>query len=581
MTAPLSAQDKASWNGDSYQAVGAVPHRQDDATLPLSQENLEIQLAARVAQAQPDRSQLGYSEVVVRDVANSVVKEIVGVFESLLDRLLTEKKESTIRSMVAELVTEDVASTIATGREQLKDKEFGHLIRELARLREDAQQRESEVDQRFKVFHDLSELENKHFKELDDKLRSLDARSGALEDGYVPKQDLRELQKDVKGKLGAVDKRLDEGSERHDTLAEAVRAFEGSCRSTYATKLQHADVERRVTTGLGDAADALRRGMDDLQMYAAAESEFARTREEHQKRLASLDAQTFESKQGLDAVNSLLHRSQQFNEEMYATKLSQREAVAAIDQQLLASHESLAGSLQAMQDAKADKAEVEESCSALSSSIGGVRDNLRNTTRTLGGLTTTLGQLQKHCDDTFMPLSSIDLVLAEQAQQIKKECDTTAAIATLSDDVDKERERLRQLTGQVQHLRTDLVDSTDELHNLSVRHLDLKHYAHEVNARVQRLDDYCAKSFNNNGQALALQRQDHDNLMQLHQVLRDEVRSQAAYQKAEGEQIRGASTHRYMEQLDKGLALHRSLEKIEQRHTELSDSVRGIKLPKV
>lgn len=558
-----------------------MPHRQDDTTLPLSQENLEIQLAARVAQAHPDRSQLGYSEVVVRDVANSVVKEIVGVFESLVDRLLMEKKDSTIRSMVAELLTEDVSATIATGREQLKDKEFGHLIRELARLREEADKREDALEVRFKAVHANAETESKHFKDLCDKIGALESRSGALEDGYVPKLDLRDVHKDIKSKLVLVDKRLDESKKRQDELGDSVRALEGSCKSTYTTQLQHADLDRRVTLGLGDAADSLRRGLEQLQVYAASHVEVARAREQHEARLASLDAQTSENQQGLDVVNALLHSAQRLNEETYATKASQREAVAALTSQLLASHESLTSSLQGLRDAKADKAAVEESCGVLSTSIGGVRDNLRNTTRTLGSLTTTVDQLRQYCDNTFVPTSRIELMLAEQAERIKKECDATEKIATVDNEVSRERERLRQLTAQVQHLRTDLVESADELHNLGSRHLDLKHYAHELSARLQRLDEVSSKRARSDGAALASQRRDHENLVQLHQVLRDEVRSQAAFQKADGEQIRGASTQRYMEQLDKGLALHRGLEKIEQRHAELSDSVRGIKLPKV
>ena len=49
-----------------------------DGTQPLSHADLEGALTDRVLAQQPNRASLGFSEIVMRDIANSVVRELVG-----------------------------------------------------------------------------------------------------------------------------------------------------------------------------------------------------------------------------------------------------------------------------------------------------------------------------------------------------------------------------------------------------------------------------------------------------------------------------------------------------------------------
>jgi len=74
-------------------------------------------------------------------------------------------------------------------------------------------------------------------------------------------------------------------------------------------------------------------------------------------------------------------------------------------------------------------------------------------------------------------------------------------------------------------------------------------------------------------------RHKHTTLEELVKSLRDEFSSHVAMQKSQDEKLRDHSTRRYMEQIDRALALHKTVGDLEQGHRELKDTV--VKLPRV
>eukprot|EP00439_Symbiodinium_sp_Y106_P009176 s7483_g1.t1 len=82
--ASRSVQEKSRWVAPDFASV---------ATLSLTAQLLSHDaLTERAFAEHPSRQSIGLSEAVVRDVVSVTVRDIVGIFESLLDRLLIEKK---------------------------------------------------------------------------------------------------------------------------------------------------------------------------------------------------------------------------------------------------------------------------------------------------------------------------------------------------------------------------------------------------------------------------------------------------------------------------------------------------------
>jgi len=81
--------------------------------------------------------------------------------------------------------------------------------------------------------------------------------------------------------------------------------------------------------------------------------------------------------------------------------------------------------------------------------------------------------------------------------------------------------------------------------------------------------------------AIAKQLQAHDALDASHKGLQDDFATHVSVQRRDAEQLKHQAMHRYVEQIDRALALNSKLAKVELEQGDLSEVVRGIKLPQV
>jgi len=244
----------------------------------------------KVLVSQPDRSSLGYSDVIMRDIASAVVREIVGIMESLTDRLLLEKKHGVIREMVAELMTDDIAHAVAAGREHLREGEFGCIHRDLAQLREQASEHEAALR---KHRH-----ESQHLRECHAQLQALvDEHREAAETaqpGFVMR--------------GELDERLSTANEGLERMAARLRRLEGqqadlgsqltdlkvSCQEQYAVKGELFRAESRLSEAVLGCQERAEQGARELRELRAAaldrSREAARPGSTRGERLGGLDS---------------------------------------------------------------------------------------------------------------------------------------------------------------------------------------------------------------------------------------------------------------------------------------------------
>eukprot|EP00927_Polykrikos_kofoidii_P004361 TRINITY_DN11722_c0_g1_i1.p1 TRINITY_DN11722_c0_g1~~TRINITY_DN11722_c0_g1_i1.p1 ORF type:complete len:2013 (-),score=447.98 TRINITY_DN11722_c0_g1_i1:25-6063(-) len=574
---------KANWTSNSYYTVATTPNRDDSRPAMLMHASLEHDLVAKVLAREPERARgptAAATDIAIRGMANSVVREIVGIFEQLLDRMLMEKKHDTIRCMVAELMNEDVAKTISAAHDQLRRKEMGHLSTELERLR--AEMRESEVmwEDRFTVAQELRDSQDELWTTFDERCRSLDGRLVDLEAISARRPEVDEHVTNLAAEL--------DSSRQHITRVEAeltersaqltdLRIF---CRDTYALKTDLSSANDRFVDDVRRTREELRAGLGELREYAAPRAAHDELKVMHEDAKRATNTAIFNTQQTVDMVSVQLQKTTRSADETFATKLEQEKEGNRINAEIEQLMTMLNSSIGNVEEKSATKFALEESNGTLQRRLRDIEVTLHNTVSSVDKTTFDLRSLEfqqkslatrEYCFDTAHTL----------AHQVSEKCTEKEDIAQLRREFEEERERLRQTIRQHQLCRKDLNESIEMVHEIRLRATDLQNSSERTREHLERLDGREVKDWQWTQIAMKGQKQAHEELDAFYKSLRDQFLSHVNHVRNESEQLKDHTTHRYLEQMDKALSLQEKLDKIETEHGTMSETVRHIRLPKV
>lgn len=583
------AQHKAAWPSSAYTAVAAVPdgpafafaaQPAAEQQAALTHQGLEQGLVERALVALPDHRGLGFSEVVVRDMVNVVVRDIVGIFESLLDRLLIEKKHDTIRTMVAELVTEDIAATIATGRQQLKKQELGHIVMEIERLRTEMRENEESWEEKFRLTRELRDSQDDLWAAVDARCKDLESRLGVVQHEYVHRSALDLRFQEVKSDLTSASTCAANTEAAVKALGERATGFEAFCRDTFATVVLVDGKEDALTKAVAACRSSTERGLAELRDACATEARVAHLQAAQDERFQQLTSQLHDTKKdimtdlasastcaanneaALKALGERVEHFQAFCKDTFATNVSVDGKEDGLTKAITACRSFAERSLTELRDACATAADVqaahEEKLQQLASQVHDTKDRCENV------LATREYALQ---------------VATSECTRVAAGVDAKQDVVQLRLEFEEERERLRLSARQQQTTRKDLQEAQELLHDVKTRCADLQKQYLLMGERVHGLDSREAEHWQKHASECADMRQNHADLSTVCQSMRDELRSHIDYQKSEAEKLRHHSTQRYLEQIDKALALHQNLDKLEMGHRELKETV--VKLPRV
>jgi len=572
-------QDKANWASGSSYAVASVPNH--DSSTSLNHGELEHNLVEKVLATQPDRSRLGFDEIIMRDIANSVVRELVGVFDALLDRLLIEKKQDTIRTIVAELVTEDIAAVIATGREQLKQRELGHITREIERLCVTGREREAVWEDRFQITQELRDSQDDLWATLDERCHSIEQRLAEVESLFTPRMELDGRLREILDEMASV--RV-EGCAAADLVAEMnarLTAQETFSHETFATWEKTATMEEEIYAQIRQCETASERELQLARDSAATKASVTALHQLHDDRVSKMDSNFFEISQQMNIVEVALKKAQRYSDETYVTKAHHDAITGELQQDLQTTVTRMAEENSQLDSAKASRREVDDLRSAASSAQVEAQQSLSKVST---GLDRTLGvlmALEQRVDQTFATQKYVDEVTKNIADEIVERSDAKEEFARLWKEFDAERERLRQTVRQQQTNRKDINDTMENLHDLKLRSDEFGKRCEQLHESIGALDVREEKRWEEGQAALLVQKQAQADLEVSWRVLREEFLSHVDWQRSEGERLKHHSTQRYLEQMDKALNLTNTMEKLTNDNREINATVRSIKLPRV
>jgi chromosome segregation ATPase len=561
-------QDKAQWAASSFDNIASAPGfkpigeaTKEELMKPLTHDSLEADLTMKALAQLPHRP-MQVPEVLIREITSAAVHEIVGIFETLIDRLLIEKKQSVIKDMVAQLVTEDIKDVIAGGREGLKRQELGLLTEGHRKIREDMRAAETAWQKRFLVTQELKENLAELTAEMDTHFHSTDGRLAAVEKDVVPRTEVEIRLNAVVNDLQGVHQRMASLTESITETKQQIADLKNESTEKFATKLHLKDAETRLDGSLTNAKNEMDNGLKALRDHCAAKADVATTFQEHQKKIDSCDAGVAAAKTQIADVSTDLFEARRYAEETYATKVDTEKKLNALKEEMHQTHVELRVDLQDIQDKKATKKSLDDAVGAINETLNKTRDTLKTTTEGLERTTDNLTKLANHCDASLAKKEQLD-DLGGKLEKGMKDIETAKAdIEGVSLEVETERDRLRKCFRQQQHSRVDLNQAIDQMQELKAMKEDFDRHRGITEERVALLDVREAEHWEET-QAVALQlKQAVADLEVNHSQLHDGFQTHVSAQQKESDKLKDYSTKRYLEQMDRALALHTSVKSI-------------------
>jgi len=569
-------QNKAAWTSDQLYTVAAVPNF--DTSRALTHSELERDLTEKVLANQPDRTSLGFNEIIMRDVANSVVRELVGIFESLLDRLLMEKKQDTIRTMVAELLTEDTLKLIATSRDQLKQMELGQITGELERLGLEGREREENWEVRFKITRELSDSMDDLYATLDERCRGIENRLIAVEQNSVQRSELDQRFQHKVDEVKEMRQQVDGCHQRVETVSSQLAEQQRQCTENFVTRSELADGQKQLTTDLNACHDKLSNGLQELREYSASKAEVQSTATKLEDRLKATEHQVFEAVTSLNSLDTAVKKNQRTSEEIYCTKVVFDERVSNLQQEAKETSTRVLKTLDELEATKASKREVQEVSTSVRTSLTEINQTQAKSLTDLDRTSGQLVSLEQRVDQTFATRRYVDDSAKNLVEEVVQRSDTREELGRLWKELEAERERLRQTDRLQRDARNDLNEALENIQGLQNRAGELGQRCDRLDNSISEVDIRENSHFESGQEAVRAQRQSHDDLEALYKAFRDEFTANKEFHRNEAERLKTHSTMRYMEQIDKALNLQESVEKVIRENREIKEQG-NIKLP--
>ncbi|CAE7034398.1 unnamed protein product [Symbiodinium natans] len=385
--ASRSPQEKSRWVAPDFASVSM-----------LSPRNLEDALAERAFAEQPSRQCIGLSEAVVRDVVSVTVRDIVGIFESLLDRLLTEKKMETIRSMVVEFMTEDISATIAAGQEELKEQEIGHVLQDMRDLRSQVNETEEAWEQRFEKVSQLERALDSFSGDADDRFASLEARLRELESASVRHEELDEIRKDIAHDKGEKTDAINELFSKDEETQAQLQELQNNVSNSLATKKEVQEAHNQVMEELRQSSDDVNETLKELQSNVAWHTDVEDLDMRQRQKISSVQSDVTKAHDGLKAFGDKLDLAQQQNHEVFAKNVQVREMFSQYGELMEDLEKRLSEEQQKLNQQKVDKRDLQEKLSSVHGRLEELKVADENISNGLKELASMVSDLQARPD---------------------------------------------------------------------------------------------------------------------------------------------------------------------------------------
>lgn len=567
--ASRNLQEKAAWTCQEFWTVSAADAPSfDDLDADLKHEDVEEAVASKVFEKRPGSRAKGVDEHLVRDVVSMTVKDIVGIFESLVDRVLIEKKGTTLKQMVVELMTDDIANTMASGQEHLKRREIGYIIDEMAEIRELIRENEAGWDRRFVVTDHLSHSIAELRSDMEARFENVERRTKHLEEHYLPRSELEEELGDVMKeiRLGVI--ALDENTRKDEETGQLLDDLTRMCKETLATRDDLQLLEQKAQNNLTATQEELSERITSLDRQAARETQVQELEKAVEHRFEQQGKDIFQCQQGLEEDITRTRKLGDYVQETYVTKGLMAERVRSLNENLAKQQADFSSALENLQASKAEKRDLQETNTNFSAMLRELDEASATLSDGLEKVTAMASALVAESHKMASKAYCLEVARSCAHEAVLKNSEKKE-IEGLRNEVHEEKCRLRDITMQIQQNTRGMNTCVEDINDLRVKVSKLEKHGDHVDKDLQSLWVTEGEHWSKNQNTFKEQGKRVGEVSACFDALREEVTEHIERQRLESERLREQSTRRYLEQMDRAMDLHGGIEKIETTQKEI------------
>lgn len=562
-------QEKAAWVTQEFWAVSAVQERSfDDLDAHLRHEDVEEAVASKVIDKRPGSRVRGVDEHLVRNVVSETVKDIVGIFESLVDRVLIEKKATTLKQMVVELMTDDLANTMALGQEHLKRREIGYIIDEMAEIREIIRDNEAGWDRRFVVTDHLAHSIEELRSDMEARFKNLESRTKHNEEHHLPRNELEDHLEAVTKEIRLGVEALDENTRKDEETGQLLEDLTRMCKETLATRDDLQLLEQKAHDNLIATQEELSERITNFDRQAVKETRVQELQKTVEDWLERQGKDIFQCQQGLEEDITRTRKLGEYVQETCVTKGLMGDRVRSLNERLAKHHEEFSIALENLQASKAEKCDVQETNTNFSTMIQELDEARATMSDRLEKVTATASTLAAESPKMASKTHCLE-VARNCAHEAVMNSPDKRDIDRLRNDITEEICRLRDITTQIQQNTRSTNACVEGMHDLRAKVAHFEKHRGDVDKKLESLQDTEGDHWNKSQNNFRDQGRKILDVNARVDALRAEVTEHIERQSLESERLWEQSTRRYLEQMDRAMDLHGGIEKLETTQKEI------------
>eukprot|EP00746_Dinoflagellata_sp_MGD_P001767 gnl/MRDRNA2_/MRDRNA2_103358_c0_seq1.p1 gnl/MRDRNA2_/MRDRNA2_103358_c0~~gnl/MRDRNA2_/MRDRNA2_103358_c0_seq1.p1 ORF type:complete len:688 (-),score=159.58 gnl/MRDRNA2_/MRDRNA2_103358_c0_seq1:145-1941(-) len=429
-------------------------------------------------------------QMFIREVVSTTVADIVGILESLVDRLLMTKKHGTIQKLVTELLTEHVGRTMAEGAREMAKTEVAHLTEGHQQLTDKLIRAEQSWQKKFLLTHELKE----HLAELQSQIvaqgEDLQGRIEKVNAELMPRAELDMRFQKMQEELQELRTELTVNlrKEMRAELQERTNVIQQNADETYATKAALGKVESTLSADLSTLKTHTEEQFAGIASMYATKQEIQDHSDIHAENHADLHGMHKEIHTHIHVLKAGFENHKEDSHTRFAKADDVERLEDTLHRIVKDLEDKTVGKVQKLREECATSAEV--------------KTELANATRERGLANQQQEQLRKEAEVLHVRLRDLQTFCQESLSK-KQEVETVAALVTaqkeriaflaednkrLHAELEAERQRIRSCFRQQQNNRSDLNQLIEKHEELASVREDFEHFKLAADDVQERLD---------------------------------------------------------------------------------------------
>lgn len=429
-------------------------------------------------------------QMFIREVVSTTVADIVGILESLVDRLLLTKKHGTIQTMVAQLLTDHVGETLAEGAREIAKREVDALTEGHQKLTESLVRAERSWEKKFLLTHEIKESVSAAQAQFEKQEKELESRIEKVIGEIVSRSEIESKFQKIQAEMEELRKEstVNLRKELLEKVEEKTDAVHKHACETYATMDTINQISETVSKDLSKLkSDHHERFSTIADTYATKEMIQAHA-DTHEEKFNEIHEKHSETHRHFHMTKVAFEEHKTDSHDLFARANDLKTLETSLKKIVKDLEAKTVGKVQQLREECATSSDVKNELDAatadrMKSNVA--QDQLIKDTEILY---IKLRDLQTFCQESLSKKNEVETVAALVTAQKERIAFLAEDNKRLHAELEAERQRIRSCFRQQQNNRSDLNQLIEKHEELASVREDFEHFKSAADEVQEKLD---------------------------------------------------------------------------------------------